>query len=285
MVLVIGIFAACTTEPSTTPVDETSQVTIVSIGPNVTEILLALDPGISQRLVAMDNMSVDVPGVPEGIPLLDMFAIDVETILMLEPTIVIASDMIQMGGDPLALVSQAGTQVVYIPMADSLEGIMDSFHHIATAAGLGDLGGYNLFNEMAYEIEKVRAIAATITERRTVYFEIGSVPSLFSFGEGTFLHEIVEIIGAINIFAGYGTWVSVAEEQILARNPDVILTNEQWVEDPIGEIKSRPGWGSLDAVINNRVHLIDANASSRPSHNVVAAMWEIARAVYPEYFE
>ena len=75
----------------------------------------------------------------------------------------------------------------------------------------------------------------------------------------------------------------VGRKQVLARNPDIIITNVYGV-GMVEEIISRPGWHTLDAVINNRVYWVDANASSRPSHNVISAIWEIARAVYPEYF-
>jgi len=282
IVLLIGVFAACRT--STPSTEGAPQFTIVTIGPNVTEILLAIAPDIGDALIATDTWSADIPGVPQGIPLLDMWAIDVETILMLNPSVVVATTQIAWGGDPLALVAQTGIQVEYIPMADSLEGIIDSIRHVSMASGFGYYGGENLANAMQAEIEQVRAIASTITERKTIYFEIDAGPPLFTFGEGSFLNEIVELVGAINIFADYGTWVAVADEQILARNPDVILTNVEGFADPVGEMKARPGWLGLDAVINGRVYLIDANASSRPSHNVISAMWDIARFVYPEYF-
>ena len=39
-----------------------------------------------------------------------------------------------------------------------------------------------------------------LTTKQKVYFEIGPSPNLYSFGNSTFLNEMIEIIGAENIF-------------------------------------------------------------------------------------
>jgi len=51
------------------------------------------------------------------------------------------------------------------------------------------------------------------------------------------------------------------------------------------EIKARKGWENINAIKESQVFLIDANASSRPSQNVVKALKEMATAVYPENFK
>ena len=67
-------------------------------------------------------------------------------------------------------------------------------------------------------------------------------------------------------------------------DPDVILTNVNYIEDPVGEILSRPGWEEVTAVRDGNVYYIDNMASSLPDHNVVKALAEMAAAVYPEYY-
>ena len=71
---------------------------------------------------------------------------------------------------------------------------------------------------------------------------------------------------------------------IIKDNPDVILTNEP-VDNIIDTIKNREGWGEINAVKNNNVYLIDKNASSRPSQNIIKALKEMAKAIYPEKYE
>ena len=68
-------------------------------------------------------------------------------------------------------------------------------------------------------------------------------------------------------------------------NPDVILTTVNYVENPTEEIKSRPGWEHINAIKNNQVYYIDANSASRPTQNIIKALNEIAKAVYPDQYD
>ena len=53
------------------------------------------------------------------------------------------------------------------------------------------------------------AIGAAVPEdeRKSVYFEISAAPYCYSFGEGVFLDEMLELIGADNVLAGQEGWV------------------------------------------------------------------------------
>jgi iron complex transport system substrate-binding protein len=109
---------------------------------------------------------------------------------------------------------------------------------------------------------------------------------MWGVGGGSFSHEMIEIVGAVNIFANYDySFFAVSEEILLEANPDVILTSTDSIDDPIGEIMERPGFGTITAVQNGNVFKIDVNASSRPSQNIIIALRQIAEAVYPEYFK
>jgi iron complex transport system substrate-binding protein len=138
---------------------------------------------------------------------------------------------------------------------------------------------------MAEEIERIRVIGESITTRRTVYFEISPAPHMFSFGTGTFLHEMIELVGAINIFGDQEGWIGVADEVLLGLNPDVIITSVNFIDDPIDEIINRPGWSNITAVANGDIFLVDTDSSNRPSQNIIYALREIAIAIYPDKFQ
>jgi len=257
--------------------------TIISIGPAPTEILVAL--GFANNIISTDFFSGTVAGLQPGISVLDMFALDLEHILALEPDVIFATEMIHIPGtdDPLGLVADLGISVIYVPVSTSIEAIKDDIRFIA-AITQTDTTGEAIITQMTAEIASIREIAETITTRRTVYFEISPPPHMVSFGHGTFLHEMIEAVGAVNVFADLASWTPIADEVLLEVNPEIILTSVDFIDDPIGDILNRPGWDTIDAVTNSNVFAIDADSSSRPTHNIVYAMWEIARAVYPEYF-
>jgi iron complex transport system substrate-binding protein len=51
------------------------------------------------------------------------------------------------------------------------------------------------------------------------------------------------------------------------------------------EIMTRPGFNRIKAVQNGAVYRIDPNSSSRPAPGIVKALQEMARTVYPEYYD
>ena len=88
---------------------------------------------------------------------------------------------------------------------------------------------------MKTDIEKISAIGKTIKDKKKVYFEIGPAPTLYSIGNSTFINEMIEIVGAENIFAKENSWISPSEESVINANPDVILTTVNYVENPTEE--------------------------------------------------
>ena len=67
----------------------------------------------------------------------------------------------------------------------------------------------------------------------------------YSVGKDTFINEMIQTIGAENIFANQDAWISPSEESVIDANPDVILTNVNYVENPTKEIMSRDGWDNI----------------------------------------
>lgn len=257
---------------------------IISTAPSNTEVLMAL--GLGDKLVAIDKYSTDIEGVNTELPQIDFSNPDAETIIGLEPDIVIASGHNKTGSteDPFKVISEAGIPVVYIPSSESIDGIYKDIEFIAEVVNEKSKGK-EIIDDMKAQVDEIKAIGDTIADKKSVYFEISPVPYLSSFGKSTFLNEMIEIIGAENIFANEDGWISPTAEAIIDANPDVIITNAEYMDNPTGEIKSRNAWENINAIKNNEVYLVDKNASSRPSQNVVKALKQMAEAVYPEYYE
>ena len=257
---------------------------IISTAPSNTEVLMAL--GLGDKLVAIDKYSTDIEGINTELPQIDFLHPDAETIIGLEPDIVIASGHNKTGSveDPFKAISEAGIPVVYIPSSDSIDGIYKDIEFIADVVNERSKGK-EIVDDMKAQVEEIKAIGDTITDKKSVYFEISPAPYLSSFGKSTFLNEMIEIIGAKNIFENEEGWVSPTAEAIIDANPDVIITNAGYMENPTEEIKSRDAWENINAIKNNEVYLVDQNASSRPSQNVIKALEQMAKAVYPEHYE
>lgn len=258
---------------------------IVSMAPSTTEILI--DLGVADKIIAADTNTQKDGLLKQNIPYFDMMKPDAEKLIALKPDVVFISGMSNAKGNtPFSPLIDAGICVVNIPSSSSIEAIYLDIAYIA-AVVKQEGNGAKIIANMKKEIEAVRKKGASIAQdkKKTVYFEIGAAPYMYSLGTGTFINEMIEIIGAQNILADQKSWVSVSDEMVLAKDPDVILTNVNYIPNPIDEIMARSGWASLKAVKSKKVFGIDTNSSSRPNHNIIKALKEMAKAVYPEIYK
>lgn len=261
--------------------------TIVSTAPSNTEVLMAL--GLGDKLVAIDKYSSDIEGINADLPQIDFRNPDAETLIALQPDIIIASGHNKAGDeDPFALLKEAGITVVYIPSSSSIDGIYGDIEFMAEVTGT-EKQGKEIVNTMKKDVDAIKEIGSKITDKKNVYFEIGAGSGLFTFGNETFLNEMIEVIGATNIFGKETSWITATPEAVLDANPDVILANTPGTNEAgktaIEDIVSRDGWDTITAVTNGDVHQIDKNTSSRGSQNIVKALKEMAKAVYPDEFK
>jgi len=258
--------------------------TIITIGPSTTEIIVGL--GFADKIISADRFSADIAGLPaDVISDFGIMDLDAEYLVNLMPDVVFITGMARGGGtdDPIAPVSAAGITVIYMPNSTNIAGIIEDIRFIADVMGATE-AGERVISVMQAEIDAIATIAANIATTRTVYFEISPAPWMFSFGTGTFLNEMLELLGATNIFANEYSWIGVSDEILLELNPDVILTSTDFLPDPIGEILERPGFDVITAVQNSDVFVIDTASSSRPTHNITKALRQMAEAIFPEYF-
>jgi len=253
---------------------------IVSTAPSNTEIIT--DLGQAHKLVAIDRHSVNIEGIPKGLPQLDFFYPDAEVIVKLEPDIVIANghNATGTGEDPLRMLREMGIPVVYISMSKSINEIYNDIAFIADILRV-QKEGERVINSMKAQIEEIANTTANIENKKTVYFEISAAPDMYTVGKDSFINDMIYKIGAINIFGNDNWIVRPSVESIIERNPDIILTNVNYIDDPIAEIKSRTGFNHINAVINNRIYQIDTDSSVRPSTRIVLALRQMSQAVYP----
>lgn len=291
VVLMISI-TACTNKNITMKDREGNEFTspdsierIVSTAPSNTEILVEL--GLSDNLILVDDYSVGIEGLSENIETMDFFNLNAEEIMSMEPDLIVVSGYSITGDeDPYKVFSEAGITVVYIPVSNTINDIYEDIIFLGNLTDTSDKAN-EIVDNMKSEIESIKSIGSEIQDRKSVYFEIGSGGQLYTFGNGTFLNEIIELVGANNIFNDEEGWIAVSEEAVITKNPDVILTNvpDYNGASAIDDIKSRVGWENINAIKSGDVYGIDSNSSSRGTHNIIIALKEMAKAIYPNEYK
>ena len=256
---------------------------IVVLAPSIAETVVAL--GLGDKIVGYDLQSVGIAGLPENVPTFDTVTPDVEQLVALAPDVLMVSSLSLYDQEaPYQPLIDAGVCVICIPTSESIDGVKNDIGFLAAALSANE-AGQKLLAELNTELNELAAVAASIPakERKSVYFEISPAPYMYSTGSGTYLNEMIEWIGGVNILADQASWINVEGEAIVAANPDVIFTNVNYMDDAVGEILARDGWAGVSAIVNKDVYYIDNMASSLPNQNIVVAMRQMLEALYPDY--
>lgn len=139
------------------------------------------------------------------------------------------------------------------------------------------------------EIDAIKSITANLPKVK-VYFEINHVGP-WVLGSGSPMDQILEIAGGENIFNDVRSEAFKAElGDIVERNPDVILT-PLWPHagrnevTTVREIVNRPGFETINAVMNDRVYHYDSALLKKPGPRQVTAIKKMAYLLHPYYFK
>ncbi|MCR4763890.1 MAG: ABC transporter substrate-binding protein [Lachnospiraceae bacterium] len=265
--------------------------TIVSMAPSITRVLI--DLGLADQIVCSDTNTQASYGseLSADVLYMDMMAPDLEKLVALAPDIIFTSGMSSKDGvDAFATVREAGICVADIPSSTSLEAIKEDLIFIGTCIGK-ESEGKKLADEMQADLDKISAIAATIPEeeKKTVLFELftpsADYPTIYTAGPGTYINEMLETAGAINIAKDEASqWPALTEEAAVGADPQVILTADMYTPDVINTILKMQGWENVTAIKNGAVYQLNADEVNQPNHHVIDALWDMAESIYPEYF-
>jgi iron complex transport system substrate-binding protein len=256
---------------------------IVSLAPAVTEDLYAI--GAGELLVGRTDFD-NYPPQAEDLPSVGGFAaedISVETIVALEPDLVLGG-----ATSHEVLAEQLGASGIPLFVFDPVS-IDDVYANLET---MGRITGHQtdaqaVIQEMQARIQAVQDAVADVpdAERPAVFYEVWDEP-LMTAGPNTFVSQMVELAGGVNIFTDAAEdYPIISQEVILERAPDVILGPTTHGETFGAEVvAARPGWDSLPAVQAGRVYVIDGDTVSRPGPRIAEAVELIAAALYPDRF-
>ncbi|MBX5463984.1 MAG: cobalamin-binding protein [Clostridia bacterium] len=254
---------------------------IISFAPSNTEILFAL--GLGRRVVGVDAYS-DYPAQAEKLPKVSapgpQLAYSVEKVVALKPDLVLTIS----GTEKVdAQLRELGIPVLVIQPAD-LGQVLDSIRLIGRATGAVAQAD-RLAASMERRIRAVEAAARAIppAKRVRVFYEVWNKP-LMTAGPGSFIDDLITRAGGINIAHDAKTaWPEFSEEELLARNPQVILIPSSAAAERAAILGGqRPTWTRLDAVREGRVYVVDENLVSRPGPRIVDGLESLFRLLYPQ---
>ena len=242
------------------------------------EILYAI--GAGERIIGRGEYCT-YPAETESVPMVKSGRdTNIEQIIALAPDVVMMNKMDQTE-EQMAALENAGIKVV-VNDADDIAGVYKSIENVGLVTGLND-EAKALADSMRAAFDEISTLSAG-DGTKTIYFEVSPLEyGLWAGGKNTFMHEIALMLGLTNIFEDVDGWGQVSEEQVLARNPDYIVTVTMFYDSditPSEEILSREGWANVSAVKNGNVLSVDSDELSRPGPRIAKAAREIYEFIY-----
>ncbi|MBW1902087.1 MAG: cobalamin-binding protein [Deltaproteobacteria bacterium] len=254
-------------------------VRIVSLAPNITEIVFAL--GQEHRLIGVTRFS-DFPPEAKRIPSVGSYVnLDLEKIVSLRPDLCIATK----DGNPREVASSLESlQIpVYAVNPRNLDSVMDTIVEMGRLLNVTEKAG-ELVENMRSRIERVDSMVSKTEHRPRVFFQIGVSP-IVSVGTNTYIHELIVRAGGRNLAAGHVPYPRFSREQVLTLSPEVFIITSMEREKVFEKVKAEwRRWSDLPAVRNDRIILVDSNILDRPTPRMVDGLELLVKVIHPELF-
>ena len=253
---------------------------IISLSPVNTEILFAL--GLGEKVVGITNICNYPPQVQEKEEIGDYDNPNLEKIIELKPDLILASH-----GNPIELIDQL-ERLNYTVVGLNPKNINDVISSITMVGKITgkDEEATRLTEEMKERIEAVLSETSSLVEnnRPRVLYVVWYKP-LWTAGSGTFIDELIQKAGGVNIAGDIPGWPQINLETVLEKNPQVVIVGEGHPGGLVETVREESLLETIDAFKYNQIYIIDADIVSRTGPRIVDALEEMAKIIHPEIFK
>ena len=252
---------------------------IVSLAPNITEILFSLDAG--DRVVGVTVYS-DYPDDAASIPVVGTYITpNLEAIVALKPDLVIATA----DGDKkeaLAILEKLGIPV-YVINPKGIDEVIDTVTEIG-----GLVGKEEKAKEIADEMSRVvRDVEGRVKDLEPVStLMVLDVEPVITVGTEAFPHELIERAGGVNAAGSQKIrYPRISLEAVIVSAPEVIIIPTMSFESDTERASAFfTAYPTIPAVLHERIHVIEADLVTRPGPRIVMGLWDVAAFLHPEAF-
>lgn len=256
---------------------------IISLAPNLTEILFAL--GLEEEIVRVTLYSDYPPAAAKKPKAGTFWQPNIEAIIAARPDLIVT-----LGFEQQKNLAERLKRINYnclIVNIKKVKGLFEAIETIGTATGK-QLEANELVTNIRNNLDKLSALIGTEAKVRVLW--VVQREPLRVAGRDTFINEMIELAGGENaIGPTLHKYPPIGAEQVIACGADVIIEPSMQQRDLTAQQNSALQYWSkfenLPAVANKRIYVIHGDIVSRLGPRLYEGIETIAGYLRPELFE
>lgn len=255
---------------------------VVSIAPSNTEILFAV--GAGDLLVGRDDPS-DYPEQAVEVPSIGSTYgdLNVEAIVGLDPDLILVADINP--PEQIQAMEEVDLLVFVLGNPSDFEGLFENLAIVGILTGR-EAEAQTLVDDLRTRFDNITSILVGVEPIKLFYEIDGSDPSApWTTGSSTFQQLIFELAGGDNIASDIQGWGQISLEEIIVRDPGVILFGTgPFVPTTVEILSSRAGWGDITAVKEGQVFGVNTDLLDLPGPRLIEGLEVVAKILHPDLF-
>jgi iron complex transport system substrate-binding protein len=256
---------------------------IVSLAPNITEILFGL--GAGNRVIGVTRYC-DFPAEARlKVKIGGFLDPDLEAIRTLGPDLVIG-----FRGNPLEALDRLkamGLPVFVLDIGNDLEAVPRTIEKIGRVTGQ-TAEAASLVEAIGAQTRCVEAALRDLPSRPRVFLKLQG-EGLWTCGRASYLTSLIEKAGGTSVSGSLPkNWLEYSIERLTVDDPEVIVILARSAEDferTRSWFRAQPGLRGLRSVRTDALRYLDENAASRFGPRLFEALVALARLLHPGRFE
>ncbi len=256
---------------------------IISLAPNITEILFALDLG--EKVVGVTRYCDYPEEALEKEKVGGMIDSKLEKIIALNPDLIIG-----FRGNPLRILKRLRSlhlPLFVLEMGTNLETVFLLIKKIGTITQK-EKKAETLIQSLRKRYDKIQSSLQNVQHEPKVFFSLHGM-GLWTCGKESFLNDLLRKAKGVNIAGNIPRrWLHYNREHLIHEDPEVIiiLSKSQKEFSRAKEwIKNKAYLGGVRAVLTDRIYFLDENLAARPGPRLLEALEELAHILHPQFFE
>ena len=278
--LLAVILCGCAKEPEPSQPQADTQMRIISMAPNLTEILFVL--GVDDEIVGVTKYSTYPPQAKEITSIGTFWQPDIEAVLMCKPTLVLTLGFEQQTTLAHRL-EKIGCETQSLDI-ESISGLYEALSVIGSKVNKSEQA-QKLVSAIQNKQKELTDRYAS-SDKIKVLWVVQRQPLRVA-GTKTFANELIEIAGGINAISDtINVYPPIGNEEFIGSMPDVIIEpsmdSEQIQTQKATAREFYQRFSVVPAVANDRIYVIDGDLASRLGPRLAEAMQQVVDCLRPE---